>query len=349
MSRKRIDPPSGKLTAAAERITQKGDFQVDLRATIQSFFGLARPPGAREWFLVGYTSILAILAASLALAELRWPPPDTQLGWPVAAFALAALVAERQSVRLTARTEVSVAALPVVLAAVIYGPLAAMCVSFVSLLPSFQEPYARWLTWTSTRSITGGCAGVVAFAVEGAKPHSFGRVLGVVAAATLIEQVGSAALGSITAGLRGVSAKDIRLAGAIFLPMPLYVPVAALLVYAYREVSPWSVVLFLFPAFVAQKLYLLYREQRATSEELAKAITRQERANLSFASALVATLDARDEYTAGHSAAVAVYARDIAEQLGLDEEDKQLAHLAGLVHDIGKVGLPPGYSRKRVH
>ena len=42
-------------------------------------------------------------------------------------------------------------------------------------------------------------------------------------------------------------------------------------------------------------------------------ISRLERANLSFATALVATLDARDRYTAGHSAAaVSIYARDIA-------------------------------------
>ena len=65
-----------------------------------------------------------------------------------------------------------------------------------------------------------------------------------------------------------------------------------------------------------------------------------------LSAALVATLDARDRYTAGHSAAVATYARDIASRLGLSAEDQQLAHLAGLVHDIGKVGLPPGLLEK---
>jgi putative nucleotidyltransferase with HDIG domain len=119
-----------------------------------------------------------------------------------------------------------------------------------------------------------------------------------------------------------------------------------LLVYTYRAISPWSVALFLFPAFAAQRLFLLYREQRATAEELGRAIVRQERANLSFATALVATLDARDRYTAGHSTAVATYARDIAARLGLGAEEKQLAHLCGLVHDIGKVGLPPGLLEK---
>ncbi len=38
---------------------------------------------------------------------------------------------------------------------------------------------------------------------------------------------------------------------------------------------------------------------------------------MSFAAALVATLDARDRYTAGHSTAVAIYSRDIAIKMGL--------------------------------
>jgi HD-GYP domain-containing protein (c-di-GMP phosphodiesterase class II) len=43
---------------------------------------------------------------------------------------------------------------------------------------------------------------------------------------------------------------------------------------------------------------------------------------------------------------VAVYARDIAERIGLTPAEQQLAHLAGLVHDVGKVGLPPGLLEK---
>src|SRR5207244_13297762 len=55
-----------------------------------------------------------------------------------------------------------------------------------------------------------------------------------------------------------------------------------------------------------------------------------------------------DRYTAGHSAAVAVYSRDIAKRMALSEEQQRLVHLCGLVHDIGKVGLPPGLLRKAV-
>jgi putative nucleotidyltransferase with HDIG domain len=90
----------------------------------------------------------------------------------------------------------------------------------------------------------------------------------------------------------------------------------------------------------------MYRQQRETTEELQLVNGRLERANLSFATALVAALDARDQYTAGHSAAVAVYARDIAERMGLAESQQHLVHLCGLVHDIGKVGLPAGLLEK---
>jgi putative nucleotidyltransferase with HDIG domain len=80
--------------------------------------------------------------------------------------------------------------------------------------------------------------------------------------------------------------------------------------------------------------------------DLSAANVRLERANLSFATALVATLDARDRYTAGHSAAVAIYARDITRRLELPEGDRQLTHVCGLVHDIGKIGLSPGLLEK---
>src|SRR5205823_13955364 len=109
----------------------------------------------------------------------------------------------------------------------------------------------------------------------------------------------------------------------------------------------WVVLFFFAPAVAAQRLFLLYQEQRELAQGLSAAYERLERANLSFATALVATLDARDRYTAGHSAAVAIYSRDIAARMGLSEGQQRLAHVCGLVHDIGKVGLPPGLLEKR--
>jgi putative nucleotidyltransferase with HDIG domain len=128
--------------------------------------------------------------------------------------------------------------------------------------------------------------------------------------------------------------------------MPLYVPGVALLALGYETVSPWVLPLFLAPALAAQKSFVLYQAERRLANDLAEANKLLERANLSFATALVATLDARDRYTAGHSAAVAIYARDIAARMGLSPEQVNLVHLCGLVHDIGKIGLPPGLLEK---
>ena len=127
--------------------------------------------------------------------------------------------------------------------------------------------------------------------------------------------------------------------------VPLYAPTVAVLAYAYETISPWSV-LFAIPAVAAQRLLLLYRAQRETVEALGDANARLGNANLSFATALVATLDARDRYTAGHSAAVAIYASDIAKRMELSEHQQKLVNLCGLVHDIGKIGLPAGLLEK---
>jgi len=132
----------------------------------------------------------------------------------------------------------------------------------------------------------------------------------------------------------------------IFVQELLYTPLVALLVYGYHLYSVAVVGAFLVPAIALQRLIRLYQEQRDAVSRLGDVNQRLERANLSFASALVATLDARDRYTAGHSAAVAVYSRDIAMRMDLSEEEQQLVHLCGLVHDIGKVGLPPGLLEK---
>ena len=58
-----------------------------------------------------------------------------------------------------------------------------------------------------------------------------------------------------------------------------------------------------------------------------------------FVRSLVSTLDAKDPYTRGHSERVALVARRLGEQLGLEAGDLDDIYLSGLLHDIGKVGV----------
>ena len=55
---------------------------------------------------------------------------------------------------------------------------------------------------------------------------------------------------------------------------------------------------------------------------------------------LVETLALRDRVTARHAAAVARYARALAQEAGCSESEQDLVHTAGLLHDIGKFALP---------
>jgi putative two-component system response regulator len=61
---------------------------------------------------------------------------------------------------------------------------------------------------------------------------------------------------------------------------------------------------------------------------------------------LAKTIDAKDAYTRGHSQRVAAYARQIAEKLGWLEDEQRKIYFMGLLHDIGKIGVPEAIINK---
>jgi putative nucleotidyltransferase with HDIG domain len=306
--------------------------------------------------MLAYVASLVALSAFAAAALIAG---GYTLVEPLAVLALAAAgaAAERGNVRLSKTTEQSISLLPTLVAAVLFGPLAAGVVGAASMLgdPELysrrdpdRAPRLKWATYTCTRFIGGAVTGLAAVATLEIVSTDFG---GLVAASLLGAAVGEVIdlmFIAITAAVRGYPMREIT---TIFTPLvllsaPIYAPVVALLAYAYVEVSPWTLALFLVPAMAAQRLYGLYQEQRQLADELSTVNQTLERANLQFAAALIATLDARDRYTAGHSAAVAIYSRDIADRMGLAAETCEQAYLCGLVHDIGKIGLSPGLLEK---
>lgn len=56
--------------------------------------------------------------------------------------------------------------------------------------------------------------------------------------------------------------------------------------------------------------------------------------------ALAEAVDAKDAYTRGHSERVAVYASRIARELNLDKTMIERVYFSGLLHDVGKIGIP---------
>ena len=310
-----------------------------------------------------YVFALAVAAGLTAVALIS---AGYTLEAPVAVLALcvAGAVAERTSLRfavtqrgLTSTEEHSVSQLPTLFAAVLFGPLAAATVGAASMVgePELvsrrnpdRAPRLKWATYTCTRFISGACIGFVAQATLELVPSIFGALVAASLLSAVMAEVLDVFFSALTARIRGRPAGEVvrSLAPLGLTSAVVYAPIVALLAYMYVRVSPWTLALFLVPAMAVHRLYGLYQEQRQLAADLSDANATLERANLQFAAALIATLDARDQYTAGHSAAVAIYSRDIAERMGLSAEIREQAYLCGLVHDIGKIGLPPGLLEK---
>jgi diguanylate cyclase (GGDEF)-like protein/putative nucleotidyltransferase with HDIG domain len=78
----------------------------------------------------------------------------------------------------------------------------------------------------------------------------------------------------------------------------------------------------------------------ALNEDPVALAARLEYANLATVEALAAAVDAKDPYTRGHSQRVSAYAAILAQALGDRPADVARVRLAGLLHDVGKIGIP---------
>jgi diguanylate cyclase (GGDEF)-like protein len=86
--------------------------------------------------------------------------------------------------------------------------------------------------------------------------------------------------------------------------------------------------------------------QLAIATENAQLYGRMRDLYLSGVRTLAATVDAKDSYTHGHSERVASYSRALAVALGLPQIEIETIELAGLLHDLGKIGVPDAVLQK---
>jgi hypothetical protein len=151
---------------------------------------------------------------------------------PVLGLALVAYLAERQSIRVASATQMSVSVLPLLFAAVAFGPAAAIVVGVLALLGDARAPYTRWVVWTCVRAISAGLAGLAASVVP-TSSSSFAMLLAAVALAASVEGVVDLILNAVTVAIRR-SATFVETASAMFRlqigTLPLYAPLIAALV-----------------------------------------------------------------------------------------------------------------------
>ena len=85
-------------------------------------------------------------------------------------------------------------------------------------------------------------------------------------------------------------------------------------------------------------------------QDLAKEVEKKTQENadlfLHIVEALADAIDAKDTYTNGHSGRVASYAREIAHRYGYSPKKEKDIYMMGLLHDIGKIGIPDAIINK---
>lgn len=90
--------------------------------------------------------------------------------------------------------------------------------------------------------------------------------------------------------------------------------------------------------------YYMYFQSEVYQDELINKHIQQnemtEKFTLQVIMALASTVDAKDSYTNGHSQRVAIYSREIARRMGESKQFQKEIYYMGLLHDIGKIGIP---------
>ena len=283
---------------------------------------------------------LLLLAGALAIAAIDstaadWDPPEL-----VAVLLALAIGSDLLAVRQESQ-RISGAFIALVLAMALLGPAPAAAIGVASVLVDelrSRNPPARLITNLAayaTFPLIGGLLIAAVASTADLRPDDLGfslLVLGAFMVANLLNFLIIA--GDYAFHQRVSLARQFR---AIFLPVLPSVFVGAVLTVlvaaAYEQVG--FVALALLAVVVTTFQYLLSELLR--SQDRAKRLAALQ---LGVLTSLIETLQLRDRMTARHSAAVARYARATAAAIGLSEEEQELAHTAGLLHDIGKFAFP---------
>lgn len=115
---------------------------------------------------------------------------------------------------------------------------------------------------------------------------------------------------------------------------------SAILATAYTNLGYAALVGVIVVILIFQYLAIALLRSEDRAEQLEARSVRLASMQLGMLVTLVETLALRDRMTARHAAAVARYARVLAREMGLAQDEQDLVHTAGLLHDIGKFALP---------
>ncbi len=172
--------------------------------------------------------------------------------------------------------------------------------------------FAAWLAWAAAEPFATGPLGVLLQVILVGLAFAMVNLFLVVIAVsrrenTAVSRVWQTTVGNVLPGLLGL------------------VPLGWLMSEVADKVGIWAAPVFMVPLLLARYSFTKYTDTRSLF--------------FGTVSALSQAIDAKDGFTRGHADRVSRIAGAIARQMGLSEKLIEQIELAGLLHDIGKIGV----------
>jgi diguanylate cyclase (GGDEF)-like protein/putative nucleotidyltransferase with HDIG domain len=314
--------------------------------------GAQAPPP--RWQVNAYIGVVALVAAALVVTMFSFSADLDWLG--LALFVGAALLTEALSVEIYVRdTAVSTSAALLVAGAMLFGPLGALVMGVATAVPSViknRSGFSR-LIFNASNFTIGNFLCVLIISLAGTPLEQLGLMaqfaITIVAAAVvyLSTTVILAGVVSANTGQRHAEVWTLRFRWLA----PYYIAmgvVSSAILFSYSAAGPLGVIIIIVPLFMlrfSQAQYLdhtkaLVSRLRQNNKELTEQAAEITLLNEELLLTLAHSADLRDPYVMEHSKHVSRYAMLVAQELDLPAERVDQIRKAGLLHDIGKLGIP---------
>jgi putative nucleotidyltransferase with HDIG domain len=278
-----------------------------------------------------------------------WQAPKAN--WDPALFGILlgfSAFSDVMSIETESRLKISGNFLALVLAIVFLGGTPAAAIGLISIMigwlrwrEGWQDLLVNTLTYVSFPLVVGIAfhAVIEATGISSSEPIFYVLVFGVFLAALAMN---FSMIAAYTCYLeRSSFLEKVRTALIPLLPSEMAAALMAVgIAFIYNGIGLAGVALFGIVLVTFQYLLGALLQSQERARELEVRGKQLASFQVGMLSALLRTLDLRDQMTARHSAAVARYTRAIAHAAGLSKEEEELVHISALLHDIGKFILP---------
>jgi putative nucleotidyltransferase with HDIG domain len=267
-----------------------------------------------------------------------WQPRPTRLA-DAAVFFFLAYLSDWLPIRLPLGGSTSVSFATYMSALLLFGPtvpiVAALAGGFHHLEIQRGKPL-QWMLFDAAQLLASVAVMSLAFVAAGGRFLAVGQAISPLtirdAAAALL---GAALFFCVNTGLVTVAvsirseerparvwADNFRWLVGNYIILAL---VGILMAGTYVAAGTAGVLLLIAPLQIARQAFVMYMRRREAYYQTVHS--------------LVASIEAKDPYTRGHSERVARYAELAAEELDLNSEDAEMQRFAALLHDLGKIGI----------